>query len=230
MFPGEEAFCADHARVSTNANGACANAAFQNACTDGGLENLDFLDPRRAEEPVVWRDFHLAEAVGTGNSLAKNGPGTSNFDAGAASEQSITEGDGYVEFTAENDNTARAAGLSVGDGPDDDPTLDGIGFAVRLSPAGEAFIHESGVEQVSGITNNVFTTYVPGQRIRVTFTDNFDGTATIAYFLIGAGCKGSLCQGTPLRTAGPASYPLRVDASLRTPTAVLDDVRVVFIK
>jgi hypothetical protein len=34
----------------------------------------------------------------------------------------------------------------------------------------------------------------------------------------------------PLRTAGPAAYPLRVDASLRTPGAVLDDVRLVRIK
>jgi hypothetical protein len=127
-------------------------------------------------------------------------------------------------------DTARAAGLSVGDGADGDPTLDGIGFAVRLSPAGDVFIHESGVEQVSGNPNNVFATYASGDRIRVTFTDNFDGTTTIGYFLIPAACQGPLCQGMPLRTAGPASYPLRVDASLRTPGAVLDDVRVVRIK
>ena len=232
LFPGEDAFCAEHARVSTNANSACGNPAFQNACTDAGMESPDFEDPRKDTEPVMWRDLSMfAQEAGTGNSLEKPlaAPGTGDFDEGAASEQSITKGDGYVEFTAVQTDTARAAGLSVGDGPDNDPTLDGIGFAVRLSPAGDVFIHESGVEQVSG-PNNVFATYQSEDRIRVTFTDNFDGTATIGYFLIPAACKGPLCQGMPLRTAGPAAYPMRVDASLRTPGAILDDVRVVRIK
>ncbi len=230
LFPGEDAFCADHARLSTNANSPCADPAFQTACTDGGMEDVAFVDPRKVPEPVVWRDLTLAAPAGTGNSLEKTGVGTGGFDAGGASVQTIAKGDGYVEFTAAQIDTARAAGLSVGDGADGDPTLDGIGFAVRLSPARDVFIHESGVEQVSGNPNNVFATYASGDRIRVTFTDNFDNTATIAYFLIPAACQGPLCGGMPLRTAGPAAYPLRVDASLRTPGAVLDDVRVVRIK
>ena len=229
MLPGQDAFCAEHARVSTNANSACADPAFQNACTDGGMERPDFQDPRLAPAPVEWRDLELAVPAGAGNSLEKTGDGTGGFDAGAASKQSITKGDGYMEFTAVQIDKARAAGLSVGVA-DDDATLDGIGFAVRLSPAGDVFIHESGVEQVGGNPNGSFATYISGDRIRVTFTDNFDGTATIAYSLIPAACQGPLCQGMPLRTAGPADYPLRVDASLRTPGAVLDDVRVVFIK
>jgi hypothetical protein len=229
MLPGQDAFCADGARVSTNANNACADPAFQNACTDGGMESPDFLDPRLLPEPVEWRDVSTS-AEADGNSLKKKlVMGTGAFDEGAASVQRIKTGDGYVEFKAVAVDTARAGGLSVGDVDDMDATLAGIGFAVRLSPAGDVFIHESGVEQVGDNPNGSFATYASGDRIRVTFTDNYDGTATIGYVLIPVGCQGAPCA-VSLRTAGPADYPLRVDASLRTPGAVLDDVLVVFIR
>ena len=230
LFPGEDVACGEGSRLSTNANAPCGDAVFQDACLSSGMEDPAFQDPRRTPEPVEWRDLVLATPGTPASSLVKTGPGTGAFDAGAASVQSLTGGDGYVEFTAVQVDTARACGLSAGAGPDTDATLDTIGFAVRLSPAGDVFIHENGVEQVSGQPNNVFATYATGDRIRVAFRDNFDDTATIVYSLIPASCVGPTCVGMPLRTAGPAAYPLRVDASLRTPGAVLDDVRLVRIK
>jgi hypothetical protein len=230
LFPGEEAACAAGSRLSTNAGAPCGDPAFQSACLAAGMEDPAFQDPRRTLEPVEWRDLVLAAPGTPANSLVKTGPGSGGFDAGAASVQLAARGDGYVEFTAVQVDTARAGGLSAGAGADTDPTLDGIGFAVRLSPAADVFIHESGVEQVSGQPNNVFATYTSGDRIRVAFRDNFDGTATITYSLIPAACVGPTCVGMTLRTAGPAAYPLRVDASLRTPGAVLDDVRLVHVR
>ena len=230
LFP-EKTWPAGEARASsTNASAPCGDAVFQNACLSSGMEDPAFQDPRRTPEPVEWRDLVLAAPGTPANSLVKTGPGTGGFDAGAASVQSLAGGDGYVEFTAVQVDTARACGLSVGTGPDTDATLDTIGFAVRLSPQGDVFLHESGVEQVSGQPNNVFATYATGDRIRSAFRDNFDGTATIVYSLIPSSCIGPTCVGMPLRTAGPAAYPLRVDASLRTAGAVLDDVRLVRIK
>jgi hypothetical protein len=224
------AFCAERSRASTNAP---IDDCQGGACTAAGSLRSDYDDPRRRPEPVRWRDgVGVATSGIFDNFLTKTGPGTGTFDSGAASVQAITRGDGYVEFTAGQPDTARACGLSLGDtGPDTDPTLAGIGFAVRLSPAGDVFIHENGVELVGGNPDGSFATYAANDRIRVSVTDNHDGTATIGYSLIPALCgAGPLCPEVPLRTAGPAGYPFRVDASLRTPGAVLDDVRVVRIK
>jgi hypothetical protein len=223
------AFCAERSHASTNAP---IDDCQGGACTPAGALRADYDDPRRRPEAVRWRDgVGVATSGVFDNFLTKTGPGTGGFDSGAASVQAITNGDGYFEFTAARVDTARAAGLSVGDGPDGDPTLAGIGFAVRLSPAGDVFIHENGVELVGGNPNGSFATYAANDRIRVSVTDNHDGTATIGYALIPALCgAGPLCPEVPLRTAGPASYPFRVDASLRTPGATLDDVRVVRIK
>jgi hypothetical protein len=224
------AFCAERSHASTNAP---IDDCQGGACTPAGALRADYDDPRRRPEAVRWRDGVGVSTSGVfDNFLTKTGPGTGAFDSGAASIQAITRGDGYVEFTAGQPDTARACGLSLGDGgPDIDPTLAGIGFAVRLSPAGDVFIHENGVELVGGNPNGSFATYAANDRLRVSVSDNHDGTATVRYSLIPAMCgAGTLCPEVPLHTGGTASYPFRVDASLRTPGAMLDDVRVVRIK
>jgi hypothetical protein len=145
--------------------------------------------------------------------------------------QSITRGDGYVEFTATETNLARALGLSSGAGPDTVYTIEGIDYAVRLGALGNIGIHELGVE-VPPPGPNGFGVYGPGDRIRITVTDNLDGTANVAYYLIPAACSaGPSCTGTLLRSAPtPVSYPLRVDASLRNQFATLTRVKMVRIK
>jgi hypothetical protein len=164
------------------------------------------------------------------NTLSRSLPGTDVYDAGAASSQLITQGDGYVEFTASETNTARALGLSVGAGPDGDPSLDGIGYAVRLSNIGRIAIHESGTPVMGPGENNTFGNYAAGDRLRLSVRDRLDGTADIVFSHIPASCAGPTCEGTELVVRGPAAYPFRVDATLRDQGATLTDVRIVRIQ
>lgn len=48
MVDDAAGYCQANARVSTNVNEIC----FTNACSSGGVPNLPFTDPRRAQEPV----------------------------------------------------------------------------------------------------------------------------------------------------------------------------------
>jgi hypothetical protein len=236
--PSVLAYCQARARASTNFTSPCTDWFYLGACTSEGALRPDFEDPRRHLEAVHWRHKVCAATSGAfDNTLTKTGPGTGSFDCGAASPQPITTGDAFVEFTAVSTDTARALGFSVGAAsdatPDTDPTLAGIGFAIRLSPGGDVFIHESSDQEIPGPNpSGSFATYATGDRLRVALTDNNTSppTATISYILVPAGCSGPLCNGTVLRTAGPAPYPFRVDASLRTPGAALDDVNMVRIE
>lgn len=225
------AFCEAHARASTNAGTTC----FADACMDAGTEdvaNPAFVDPRRDPEKVEWRD--LLGVSASGNTLTRTEPDTGGFDRGAASVQSITTGDGYVEFTVTETNLGRAFGLSSGaaDDNDLDRTLAGIGFAVRLGAAGGVFVSQSGTP--AGDPNVPLAQYSAGDRIRVTVTDNLDDphTASIAYYLIPESCAGPHCEGMPLLpppyTSAP--YPFRADASIRHQGGTLTDVRIVRIK
>ncbi len=227
--PAVRQFCESASHVSTNAP---VDDCQGGACTPAGMLRPDYDDPRRNPEPVIWRDLVDATTGGLfGNNLTRTTVGTGNFDAGAASVQAITAGDGFVEFTAGDATSARAAGLSVGNtGTDTDATLDGIGFAVRLTPQAELFIHESGVQLAGPLASGAFATYAAGDRVRVGVTDNDDGTAVVGYSLIPASCAGPGCTGTLLRSTGAVPYPFRVDASIRTQGATLNDVRVMRIK
>jgi hypothetical protein len=227
--PSVRQFCEARAHVSTNAPvDDCAGGA----CTTAGMLRPDYADPRRAGEPAAWQDLVGVTTSGVfSNTLTRTVAGTGNFDAGADSTQLITHGDGYVQFVLSDATTARAAGLSGAAAPDVDATLDTIGFAVRLTPQGDVFLHESGVELVGPNANGSFATYAAGDAIRVSVTDNGDGTASVSYRLVPAACLAdSGCLGTLLRTTGPTPYPFRVDASLRTQGATLTDVRLVRIK
>lgn len=236
--PETQLFCSQHARASTNAKGSpWSHFSFLGACTDAGNLPTDFLDPRRIPEPVHWRDkVGVVASGGFSNTLTRTIADSGAFDAGAASIQSITTGDAYVEFTATETNTGRACGLSSGaaddDSPDLDATLTGIGFAVRLGALGNIFIQENGTPVPGPDPSGSFGMYSAGDRIRLTVTDNLNGTASIAYRLIPPACSaGPLCDGTLLRSgAGPALYPFRVDASFRTPGATLTRVEMVRIK
>ena len=231
-------YCRARARASTNFTAPCSDFFYIGACNDEGALLPTFEDPRRHLEAVHWRHrVGVATSGASSNTLTKTAPGTGTFDAGAASEQTITRGDAFVEFTAVSVDTARALGFSVGvaspTAPDTNPTLAGIGFGIRLSPAGDLFIHESSDQEIpGGNPNGSFATYASGDRIRIELVDNNTTipTATIRYLLVPGGCTGPLCGGIVLRTAGPAPYPFRVDASLRTQGGSLDDVNMVRIK
>lgn len=230
-------FCNQSARPSTNFPPVADDddddllAPFHQACTRGGMEGPAYdtatnPDPRRLAEPAPWRYVSSGVLVdGTHhNSLTRVVPFAGQWDQGAATLHLISEGDGYVEFTATQTDTDRACGLSSGILPDTDPGLDDIDFAVRLAPASGLIIQEGGTPVTP------FMPYALGDRVRIAFTDNFDGTADIAYHLIPATCPGPACEGSVLRNGGPAAYPLHVDAALLTQPAHLGDVRIVRVK
>src|SRR6186713_229726 len=153
----------------------------------------------QAAEPVVWTN-----AVGvtvTGNSLTR-GAAAANWNAGASSTNVIRDGYGYVECTAAETNTRRACGLSFGDA---NQTHTDIDFAIHAHETGAVQIWE-GSSQVAGS----YGTYASGDRLRVEVAHGY-----VRY----------LRNGTLLYTSGTrAQYPLRVDTSLYSPGATLNDV------
>src|SRR3989338_8829733 len=88
---------------------------------------------------VIWTN-----AVGmnvSGNNLSKTA--INNWgNGGASSVQQIISGDGYVEFTTNETNTTKFAGLSKGD-PNQDYKQ--INFALGLNAFGQIYISENTV-------------------------------------------------------------------------------------
>lgn len=164
-----------------------------------GFLALSFVRPLHGED-VSW-----VNPVGVsvaGSSLQKTS-GTAAWNAGAASNQVIGDGYGYVEFVATETTTSRACGLNIGD---PGQTLNEIDYAVYLQPSGALRFYQSGT-QVGGSF-----TYAAGDRLRVEVRHG-----VIRYLKNGA------IQVTSTALPG---YPLRVDAALFTPGATLTDVKV----
>jgi alpha-tubulin suppressor-like RCC1 family protein len=155
---------------------------------------------RTQAEDVTW--LNPVGVSVAGNGLTKTG-GSSAWNAGAASNQVIRDGYGYVDFAATETTTQRACGLSVGD---PGQTLAEIDYAVELRAAGVARFYQSGAWFGSQ------QTYVTGDRFRV------EAAHGVVRFLK---------NGTVLATASALpAYPLRVDAALYTPGSTLSDVKV----
>jgi hypothetical protein len=231
---GTQAFCEANAHVSTNFD---KTACFDNACSEGGTP-LDFVDPRRTPENVKWVDF-----IGTednGNNLTRTapttGPSAENFDAGGASAQVITHGDGWVEFEAKETNLSHVLGLSST--PcypcnDTDPGLNDIQFGISLNFDGHVYLIQSGTLLIGPEADQSFGTYQANEKFRVHVVDNHDKTATISYTRVIEPCTiGSECTEDVLatETATFPEYPFRVDASFREQDATLQNVTLVRIQ
>jgi hypothetical protein len=242
--PDVLAFCTAHAHPSTLFP---TNRCFDNACTAGGTLRADFADPRRIPEPVVWRDFIGTAAAGS--SLTRTAPTTgdttADFNAGAVSTQWIHGNDGYVEFEASETNLSHVVGLAQLDGgcafpcTDTDPGIMAITFAISLNSDGHFYLLDGGslVMTPDGNgrgpdVNGSFGTYVAGERFRMHVKDRFDGTATLTFSKIAAGCvPGHRCLETVFYThEGSAAYPLRVDTSFRERNATLANVSIVRVQ
>jgi hypothetical protein len=239
-------FCRAHARASTNVP-SLPNVAFGDGCRSDGLPNT-FIDPRLAGEPVIWINPH--NVVVNRNDLGRNTPcvlpGCSDtvFNAGAAGLKPVTHGDGYVEFTVRELETSRIGGLTTGYGTDDDdPDFKTIGFGIDLLGDGCLYVFENALLQAPPtplpdvLTNgclartNTFGHYFKDERLRISFKDNFDGTAIISYARLTGSCTpGKPCPVETFYTSGaPAAYPLHVDASFHENGGTLLDARVVYI-
>lgn len=131
-------------------------------------------------------------ATVNGPILQKTGGQEGVADAGAASQQELSAGDGYVEFTVGEADTLWFAGLSHGN---DGTSLADIDFAFRFNGAGSADVMENGVYQPGGDTP-----YAAGDRFRVAVVGG-----RVQYFRNGD----VLRESTKL-----PQYPLLLDVSL----------------
>lgn len=153
-------------------------------------------------EEVVWTNS--IGATPSGNDLTKIAT-TGWGNSGAVSTKALASGDGFVEFTAAESGTSRMCGLSDGDSTQ---SYQDIKYAFQLHSSGNVNIYESGTQRsVNGST--VVTTYVPGDRLRV----SVEGGA-VKYYKNGA----------LLYTSAVApTYPLLVDTALYTTNATVSD-------
>jgi hypothetical protein len=155
-----------------------------------------------SDEAVVW--INRVNVTVTGNLLQKTAGCDGCEDAGATSQQELSNGDGDIEFTIGEINTFWGAGLSHGN---TDTTLADIDFAFRFNGAGWADVLENGVYQTGGDTP-----YSAGDIFRIAIAEN-----KIQY----------LKNGVLLRESQkPPQYPLMLDTSLGTLGTTMRNARV----
>jgi hypothetical protein len=104
---------------------------------------------------VIWTNGVNVSV--NGNSLQKTGGCGGCTDAGAVSQQQITSGNGYVEFTASETTTQRALGLSTGNSNNARSEID---FAIMLWQGNNAEIYENDVYRAG-------TSYTMGDVFRI---------------------------------------------------------------
>ena len=151
-----------------------------------------------ARQNVVWAD--LARSAASGNSLQKVAGRDDAADAGARSQQVISSGDAWVEFTAAETNKTRYCGLARNSPGTDFASLD---FAIKLTGSAAAEVRENGNYAAE-------TTYRAGDLFRIAIE-----SGKVNYYK-----NGSLFH-TSLNAPG---YPLVVKASLINLNARISDV------
>jgi hypothetical protein len=238
--PDKVAFCQASARPSTNFPKA---GCFNGACSAGVFPAPGFKDPRQEAEPVTWDDTVNTSPGPNPNDLTKMTGSGAAFDAGAVSDQWIFNGDGYVEFEANENFLSHVIGLALvppgcgkpADCHDVNPDYTDISFAISLNVNMKYYIFENG----NPVTGNFDVTgawgmYAAKQRFRVTVTDNHDGSYQVAYTYIdpmNPCIPGNTCNEQSIYSHSvPAMYPLRVDASFREIGASLINVTIVRIQ
>jgi hypothetical protein len=155
------------------------------------------LPPTQGAAPVIWTS--LVNATVTGSVLRKTSGCDGCANSGAISQQTISSGDGYVEFTVAETGTLRLIGLSNGN-PGTTPSE--IKFA--LSHNGRYIeVRESGIYKADRL-------YTVGDVFRISITA---GKVTYSK------------NGTVFYTSAVApAYPLLVDTALLSTNASLNNV------
>jgi hypothetical protein len=167
-----------------------------------GLALLSFSVANADSQSVVWTNMvNVGVAAGT---LQKTAGCDGCDDAGATSQQTVSQGDGFVEFTVGESNTLWAAGLSYGN---TDSSYADIDFAFRFNGGGWADVLENGAYQSGGDTpyaaGDVFRVAIVGGRVQ--FSRN--------------GVLLRESQKTP-------QYPFLLDASLASLGATIRNARI----
>ena len=180
-----------------------ANAAPTSPQKEYGYRNGELLitaEDATAAQPVGWMNA-VNVVAGSGGNLSKPANGASDWSAGAMSTRAIASGDGYVEFSAPENNTSRMIGLSHGDSHQSYTDID---FALYAYSDGNMYVYEQG-----GYVTNLGP-YAAGDRYRVS---------------IEAGVVKYRKNGTAIyNSARAARYPLLADTSFYTPGASLGGV------
>ncbi|MET0553063.1 MAG: chitobiase/beta-hexosaminidase C-terminal domain-containing protein, partial [Vicinamibacteria bacterium] len=161
-------------------------------------------DPGATLQDVVVGTSAWTEVVGVAlsrDTVTKTG--AAGWNSGMASANQITTGDGYVEFTAGQNTTSRAAGLANGDTAQ---TLADIEYAIHLRADGIVTVSESGASV------DDFGGYIGTDRFRVELRGG-----TVRYLKNGAVFYTSVVAPT---------YPLRADTAFDTVGGVLEDLLV----
>ena len=141
--------------------------------------------------PVTWTS--LVKVTATGSTLKKTSGCDGCQDAGAVSVQTISSGNGYVEFTVPETTTQRVIGLSNGN---TDTTRADIDFALNFWGGGTVDVRENGLYKFAE------TTYVAGDVFRIA---------------VEAGAVNFYKNGVRLyRSTVAPVYPLLVDTSFFT--------------
>lgn len=231
--PANRAYCETNARVAANQP---LDSCFAGACSIDGSELPGFLDPRRLPEAVEWTN--LIGTSANGNNLTKTTPSSPVGNAGAASTQRFTRGDGFVEFSSSSATLATFVGFGTdpaGCAPpcnDTDPTPNDVSHGIALHRDGRVYIAENGTVVPGPGLNGSYRTYTAGQRFRVSVQDNSDGTAKVTYArVIGSCTPGMPCGIEIIRTSTLVGrYPLRVDSAFPDQGATVTDVRIVRIQ
>ena len=162
------------------------------------LPLLRYLGANAEEQAVVWTNIVNATVIG--NVLQKTGGFDGVDDAGATSQQQLTVGDGYVQFTVGETNTFWLAGLGHGGQGTGYADID---FAFRFNGAGSADVLENGVYAGGD------TPYGAGDVFRVAIVGG-----RVQYFR----------NGTFLReSARTPAYPLLLDVALGSLGATVGD-------
>jgi hypothetical protein len=148
-----------------------------------------------------WTDL-TGVTVNNSNGLTKNNETMLGWNAGAYSVQTLS-GDGYVEFSTDENNTGKVCGLSA------DVTgqnFTGIDYAVSLGAGNQARIYENGVQK------GVFSgSYIPTDRYRV----SIEGSV-VKYYKNGVAHS---YTGTV-----PLMHSLLIDTALYNPGATITNV------
>jgi hypothetical protein len=153
------------------------------------------------DQAVTWTN--VVNATASGTVLQKTGGWDGVDDAGATSEQQLTTGDGYVEFTIGETTTFWIAGLGHGN---DGTGFADIDFAFRFNGAGSADVLENGVYVSGGDTP-----YATGDVFRVAVSNG-----RVQYSR-----NGRLLR----ESARTPQYPLLLDVSLGTVGATVHNAR-----
>jgi hypothetical protein len=93
------------------------------------------------DQQVVWSNLVNVTVESTGTVLRKTGGCDGCDDAGATSQQELTAGDGYVEFTVGEETTFWMAGLGHGN---DGTGFSDVDFGFRFNGLGTADVIENG--------------------------------------------------------------------------------------